>query len=83
MGLLIDRDFKWNNCISRDHMRRLDLLDLLALYQPKNNAPLDAKEPLGQRASAEPHRGRYLKAWVWPCSAPVSGVVGAEFPVGA
>ena len=37
-----DRDFKWNNYISRYHMRHLDLMDLLALYQPKNNAPLDA-----------------------------------------
>jgi len=37
-----DREFKWNNYISRYHMRHLDLMDLLALYQPKNNAPLDA-----------------------------------------
>lgn len=37
-----DRDFKWNNYISRYHNRHLDLMDLLALYQPKNNAPLDA-----------------------------------------
>ena len=36
-----DREFKWNNYISRYHMRHLDLMDLLALYQPKNNAPLD------------------------------------------
>ena len=36
-----DRDFKWNNYISRYHMRHLDLMDLLALYQPKNNVPLD------------------------------------------
>ncbi len=37
-----DRDYKWNNYISRYHMRHLDLMDLLALYLPKNNAPLDA-----------------------------------------
>jgi len=37
-----DRDFKWNNYISRYHMRHLDLMDLLAMYSPKNNAPLDA-----------------------------------------
>jgi len=37
-----DRDFRWNNYISRYHMRYLDLMDLLAMYQPKNNAPLDA-----------------------------------------
>jgi predicted PolB exonuclease-like 3'-5' exonuclease len=36
------REFKWNNYISRYHMRHLDLMDLLAMYQPKNNAPLDA-----------------------------------------
>ena len=36
-----DRDFKWNNYISRYHARHLDLMDLLALYQPRNNVPLD------------------------------------------
>ena len=36
------RDFKWNNYISRYHSRHLDLMDLLALYQPRSNAPLDA-----------------------------------------
>ena len=41
-----DRDFKWNNYISRYHMRHLDLMDLLALYQPKNNAPLDVMAKL-------------------------------------
>lgn len=35
------RDFKWNNYISRYHTRHLDLMDLLALYQPRSNAPLD------------------------------------------
>ena len=37
-----DRDFKWNNYISRYHHRHLDLMDLLALYQGRANAPLDA-----------------------------------------
>jgi len=36
-----DRDFKWNNYISRYHARHLDLMDLLALYQPRGAAPLD------------------------------------------
>jgi predicted PolB exonuclease-like 3'-5' exonuclease len=36
-----DRDFKWNNYISRYHTRHLDLMDLLAMYQPRANAPLD------------------------------------------
>lgn len=35
------RDFKWNNYISRYHTRHLDLMDLLAMYQPRANAPLD------------------------------------------
>ena len=35
------RDFKWNNYISRYHARHLDLMDLLAMYQPRANAPLD------------------------------------------
>jgi 3'-5' exonuclease len=35
------RDFKWNNYISRYHTRHLDLMDLLALYNARANAPLD------------------------------------------
>jgi len=35
------RDFKWNNYIGRYHMRHLDLMDLLAMYQPRSSAPLD------------------------------------------
>ncbi len=36
-----DRDFKWNNYVSRYHARHTDLMDVLAMYQPRNNAPLD------------------------------------------
>ncbi len=36
-----DRDFRYNNYISRYHQRHLDLMDLLALYQPRAYAPLD------------------------------------------
>jgi predicted PolB exonuclease-like 3'-5' exonuclease len=36
-----DREMKWNNYISRYHTRHLDLMDLLALYQPRANAPMD------------------------------------------
>jgi predicted PolB exonuclease-like 3'-5' exonuclease len=36
-----ERDFKWNNYISRYHLRHLDLMDLLSLYQPRAAAPLD------------------------------------------
>ena len=36
-----DREFRYNNYISRYHMRHCDVMDLLALYQPRANAPLD------------------------------------------
>lgn len=36
-----DRDFKWNNYISRYHQRHTDLMDLLAMFQGRATAPLD------------------------------------------
>ena len=36
-----DRDFRYNNYINRYHTRHIDLMDLLALFQSKNNVPLD------------------------------------------
>jgi predicted PolB exonuclease-like 3'-5' exonuclease len=36
-----DRDFRYNNYISRYHMRHCDVMDLLALYQSRAIAPLD------------------------------------------
>lgn len=36
-----DSSFKWNNYISRYHTRHTDLMDLLALYSGRANAPLD------------------------------------------
>lgn len=36
-----DRDFRWNNYINRYHTRHVDLMDLLALHQPRANVPLD------------------------------------------
>ena len=36
-----DKEFKWNNYLSRYHTRHLDLMDLLALYTGRANAPLD------------------------------------------
>ena len=41
-----DREFKWNNYIGRYHTRHLDLMDLLAMYQPRASAPLDAMAKL-------------------------------------
>jgi predicted PolB exonuclease-like 3'-5' exonuclease len=37
----LDREFKWNNYLSRYHWRHIDLMDVLAAYQPRANAPLD------------------------------------------
>ena len=37
----LDREFKWNNYISRFHWRHTDLMDVLAGYQPRASAPLD------------------------------------------
>ncbi|MEY3863008.1 MAG: hypothetical protein RIR60_1374, partial [Pseudomonadota bacterium] len=36
-----DKDFKWNNYISRYHTRHLDLMDVMALFNARANAPLD------------------------------------------
>lgn len=36
-----NRDFKWNNYLSRYHTRHLDLMDMLALYTGRANAPLN------------------------------------------
>ncbi|MDH4096649.1 MAG: 3'-5' exonuclease [Betaproteobacteria bacterium] len=36
-----DKDFRWNSYLGRYHARHLDLMDVLAMYQPRNNAPLD------------------------------------------
>lgn len=36
-----DRDFKWNNYLGRYHTRHLDLMDVLAMYTGRANAPLD------------------------------------------
>lgn len=36
-----DREFKWNNYLSRFHWRHLDLMDVMAGYQMRANAKLD------------------------------------------
>lgn len=36
-----DRDFRGNNYLGRYHMRHVDLMDFLAMYQPRNYVPLD------------------------------------------
>lgn len=59
------RDFKWNNYISRYHMRHLDLMDLLALYQPRANAPLDDLAKLmGLPGKLGMDGGKVWEAWL-------------------
>jgi hypothetical protein len=36
-----DNNFKWNNYISRYHSRHTDVMDILAMYTGRANAPLD------------------------------------------
>jgi len=36
-----DREFRFNNYINRFHMRHLDLMDVLSMYQARASAPLD------------------------------------------
>lgn len=36
-----DRDFKWNNYLSRFHWRHVDLMDVIAGFQPRGRASLD------------------------------------------
>jgi predicted PolB exonuclease-like 3'-5' exonuclease len=59
-----DRDFKWNNYIGRYHMRHLDLMDLLAMYQPRGNAPLDELAKLmGLPGKLGMDGGQVWQAW--------------------
>jgi predicted PolB exonuclease-like 3'-5' exonuclease len=41
-----DREYRYNSYISRYHLRHIDLMDLLAMYQSRANAPLDAMAKL-------------------------------------
>jgi hypothetical protein len=36
-----DKDFRFNSYLGRYHQRHLDLMDVLAMYQPRSSAPLD------------------------------------------
>jgi predicted PolB exonuclease-like 3'-5' exonuclease len=57
-----EREFKWNNYISRYHLRHLDLMDLLSLYQPRATAPLDEIA----RLAGYPGKLGMGGAQVWP-----------------
>jgi len=37
-----DREFKWNSYLGRYHTRHLDVMDVMAMYQPRAYAGLDA-----------------------------------------
>jgi predicted PolB exonuclease-like 3'-5' exonuclease len=37
----LDRDFRWNNYLSRYHTRHTDLMDVLSGYQPRGRASLE------------------------------------------
>ena len=56
-----DREYKFNNYISRYHTRHFDLMDVLAIYQPRASAPLDAiAQPVrASRASSAWTAARY------------------------
>ena len=41
-----DREHRYSNYVSRYHLRHIDLMDLLAMYQSRANAPLDAMAKL-------------------------------------
>ena len=42
----VDAEFRYNNYIGRYHTRHIDLMDVLALYQSRANAPLDVLSKL-------------------------------------
>ncbi len=59
---LDDHEFRFNNYIGRYHSRHLDLMDVLAMYQPRNNAPLDELA----RLAGFPGKLGVGGAQVWP-----------------
>jgi predicted PolB exonuclease-like 3'-5' exonuclease len=59
-----DRDFRYNNYISRYHMRHCDLMDLLALYQSRAVASLDEiAQLLGLPGKLGMSGSRVWQAW--------------------
>ena len=57
-----DRDFKFNNYLNRYHTRHIDLMDLLAQFQSRAYAPLDAMA----RLCGLPGKLGMDGAHVWP-----------------
>lgn len=38
---VLDSNYKWNNYLNRYHQRHTDIMDMLAMHQPRANAPLN------------------------------------------
>ncbi|TAL78147.1 MAG: 3'-5' exonuclease [Burkholderiaceae bacterium] len=59
-----DRDFKYNNYINRYHSRHIDLMNVLAKYNARANAPLDEMAKLcGFPGKLGMDGGQVWKAW--------------------
>lgn len=59
-----DRDFRYNNYISRYHPRHTDLMDVLAMYQGRGTAPLDqVASLLGFPGKMGMHGSKVYEAW--------------------
>ncbi|ANN67457.1 3'-5' exonuclease [Bordetella bronchialis] len=59
-----DRDFKFNNYIGRYHTRHIDLMDVLAKYNGRANAPLDQLAKLcGFPGKLGMDGGKVWEAW--------------------
>ncbi len=60
-----DQSFKWNNYLSRYHRRHTDLMDVLAGYQARANAPLeDIALMLGLPGKLGMHGSKVWDAWL-------------------
>ena len=60
-----DRDLKWNNYLSRYHTRHIDLMDVLAMYQARANAPLeDIAVLMGFPGKMGMHGSKVWGAWL-------------------
>jgi predicted PolB exonuclease-like 3'-5' exonuclease len=75
------RDFKWNNYISRYHTRHLDLMDLLAMYQPRASVPLDELAKLiGFPGKLGMDGSKVWQAWQEPGASPRSATTAKPTP---
>lgn len=60
-----EREFRFSNYISRYHWRHVDLMDVLAHYQPRSNAPLDEVARLiGLPGKSGVGGARVAEAWL-------------------